>query len=284
VDDDGYLEELLDKAAGWGVGHNSEAETISRVNNTIDYLVRLSEEHKKSLEALVDQQTCQREEVLLALGKELLPHRKKHKGDREFGKWCNDNFPNLSKHVNMHEQLAILWAAEFPHQCQEMLDKYPRVKTTRGAHAKWLEENKHKTPPPNQVAEEEDEEDDVVDEEEEDEDVEPEDTSEEDNSNGEEKGKKPRPQVVVEYNLKEAMSAITGMAWLYAKNYKGTSEDAADVLVQEIIGVCEDGDDIDLSIAKDRIKWFLEFKEALDYAEPALREFLTDKPNLKIVK
>ena len=159
MDDDGYLEELLDKAAGWGVGHNSEAETISRVNNTIDYLVRLSEEHKKSLEALVDQQTCQREEVLLALGKELLPHRKKHKGDREFGKWCNDNFPNLSKHVNMHEQLAILLAAEFPHQRQEMLDKYPRVKTTRGAHAKWLEENKQKTPPPNQVAEEEDEED-----------------------------------------------------------------------------------------------------------------------------
>lgn len=86
------------------------------------------------------------------------------------------------------------------------------------------------------------------------------------------------------YDLVDAMSAITGIAWLYVKNYKGTSEDAADVLIQEIIGVCEDGDDIDLSIAKDRIKWFLEFKEALDYAEPALREFLTEKPNLKIVK
>lgn len=96
--------------------------------------------------------------------------------------------------------------------------------------------------------------------------------------------KKARMLVVPDYNVAEAMGAITGMAWLYAKEYKGTSEDAADVLVQEIVGRCKDGDDIDLSIAKDRIKWFLEFKEALDYAEPALREFLTEKPNLKIVK
>lgn len=96
--------------------------------------------------------------------------------------------------------------------------------------------------------------------------------------------KKARMPVERAYDLVDAMGAITGIAWLYAKNYKGTSEDAADVLVQEIVGACEDGDEIDLSIAKDRVKWFLEFKEALDYAEPALREFLTDKPNLKIVK
>lgn len=96
--------------------------------------------------------------------------------------------------------------------------------------------------------------------------------------------KKARMPVVPEYKLHEAMGALTGMAWLYAKNYKGTSEDAAQVLVDEIVSVCEDGDDIDLSIAKDRVKWFLEFKEALDYAEPKLREFLNDQPNLKIVK
>lgn len=96
--------------------------------------------------------------------------------------------------------------------------------------------------------------------------------------------KQARMPVERAYDLVDAMGALTGIAWLYAKNYKGTSEDAADVLIQEIVGACEDGDDIDLSIAKDRIKWFLEFKEALDYAEPKLREFLADKPNLKIVK
>ena len=96
--------------------------------------------------------------------------------------------------------------------------------------------------------------------------------------------KKARMPVIPEYKLHEAMGALTGMAWLYAKNYKGTSEDAAQVLVDEIVSVCEDGDDIDLSIAKDRVKWFLKFKEALDYAEPKLREFLNDQPNLKIVK
>ena len=33
-------------------------------------------------------------------------------GDREFGKWCNTNFPNLSEHVSAKEVTAILWAAK----------------------------------------------------------------------------------------------------------------------------------------------------------------------------
>lgn len=94
--------------------------------------------------------------------------------------------------------------------------------------------------------------------------------------------KKARMPVVPDYKVNEAMTALTGMSWLYAREYKGTSEDAADILVSEIIGRCED--EVDLSIAKDRVKWFLEFKEALDYAEPKLREFLNDKPNLTLVK
>jgi len=65
-----------------------------------------------------------------------------HEGDREFGKWCSDNFPNLSENVNTHEQAAIIWAAEFPKQHQEMLDKHPRVRTTRGLHDKWKAQKK----------------------------------------------------------------------------------------------------------------------------------------------
>ena len=59
-----------------------------------------------------------------------------------FGNWTSDNFPNLSDHINTHEQAAIIWAAEFPEQHQEMADKYPRVRTARGAYTKWNEEQK----------------------------------------------------------------------------------------------------------------------------------------------
>jgi hypothetical protein len=39
-----------------------------------------------------------------------------------------------------------------------------------------------------------------------------------------------------------------------------------------------------MSIARDYVKWFLEFKEVLDLAQPDLEAFLEDKPNLKVVK
>jgi hypothetical protein len=151
VDDDEYLEELLTKAEGSGIGHNSEAEIISRVNNTINNLIKLSEDHAESLQALVDKQENEREELLLTLGPQLLAGRRRFeeedgtfKNPRGFGDWIKDNFPNLSLIVNEKEVTAIVWAAEYPHQRQEMLDKYPRVKTTRGAYAKWEDERKER--------------------------------------------------------------------------------------------------------------------------------------------
>ena len=132
-----------------GLGHNSEAEIICRINKTIDNLVQLSEDHQKSLEVLVEKQEDEREEMLLVLGKELLAGRKpfddengKLKNDRGFGEWISCNFPNLQLVINKNEQVASIWAAEFPEQRQEMLDKYPRVRTTRGAYAKWSQEQK----------------------------------------------------------------------------------------------------------------------------------------------
>lgn len=91
-----------------------------------------------------------------------------------------------------------------------------------------------------------------------------------------------RKIVVPDYNISEAMGALTGMAWLYAKEYQGTPEQAASVLFGELVKGCE-RDDISMSIARDRIKWFLEFKQALDLAEPDLLDFLDEKPDLKIV-
>lgn len=124
------------------IGHNSEADLICRISSTVDSLIKLEEEHKKSLQAFVDKQDDEREEILLILGRQLLVGRKRFEGDREFGQWCNRNFPNLRNNVDKDEQTAIIWAAEFPEKRQEMLDKYPRVRTSRGAYAKWKEEQK----------------------------------------------------------------------------------------------------------------------------------------------
>lgn len=87
-----------------------------------------------------------------------------------------------------------------------------------------------------------------------------------------------RPQ----YNINEAMGAITGMAWLYVKNYEGTTQDAANVLVSELL-TDYNVDDIGTSIARDRMQWFLKFKDALDLAEPEIRKILATKPDLKVV-
>jgi hypothetical protein len=101
----------------------------------------------EALQVLVDNQEEERESILLVLGRQLLSGRKPFEGEngklkdqREFGKWCNRNFPNLREQVSGDERTAILWAAEFPEQHQDMLDKHSRVRTTRGLYAKWKEE------------------------------------------------------------------------------------------------------------------------------------------------
>ena len=93
----------------------------------------------EALQALVDNQEEERETILLVHGRQLLEGRK-GRSKENFGKWVNKNFPNLLETVNNVEVTAILWAAEFPEKHQDMLDKHPRVRTTRGLYAKYKEE------------------------------------------------------------------------------------------------------------------------------------------------
>ena len=130
-----------------GIGHNSEAIIISRVNNTLESLIKLEEGHEEALQVLVDNQEEERETILLVLGRQLLEGRKpfdgengKLKDQRGYGKWITANFTNLSEIVHAKEVTAIIWAAEFPEQHQDMLDKHTRVRTTRGLYAKYKEE------------------------------------------------------------------------------------------------------------------------------------------------
>jgi len=131
-----------------GIGHNSEAIIISRVNNTLESLIKLEEDHEEALQVLVDNQEEERETILLVLGRQLLEGRK-GRSKENFGKWVSRNFPNLRNTVSKDDQAAIIWAAEFPEQHQDMLDKHPRVRTTRGLYAKWKEEQKELNKPNN---------------------------------------------------------------------------------------------------------------------------------------
>jgi hypothetical protein len=96
-----------------GGGHNSEAAIISRVNAAVDSLIKLEEDHEGVLQVLVDNQEDERETILLVLGRQLLEGRK-GRSKENFGKWVNNNFPNLLETVNNVEVTAIIWAAEFP--------------------------------------------------------------------------------------------------------------------------------------------------------------------------
>jgi len=105
------------------------------------------DENGEALQVLVDNQEEERETILLVLGRQLLEGRKpfeaekgKLKNQRGYGEWISRNFPNLQEVVSKDEQTAIIWAAEFPEQHQDMLDKHPRVRTTRGLYAKYKEE------------------------------------------------------------------------------------------------------------------------------------------------
>lgn len=256
MDDDEYLNHLMAKAS----------RTLGDVANDV----------RKHLSGAV--------ESIIKAGQALQEGRDMHPSDNAFHAWCMQEFPELKRETRLrvmqvgkrfgatnlthHIPISVLYELAAPSVPNELVEEF--LSSDEPIKVKEVQEAKREY----KAIQESPEHSDIFERVQQKE-ITPREAIEE---------KKARMPVVTEYNVAEAMGAITGMAWLYAKQYKGTSEDAADVLVQEIIGVCEDGDDIDLSIAKDRIKWFLEFKEALDYAEPALREFLTDKPNLKIVK
>jgi transcriptional regulator with XRE-family HTH domain len=94
---------------------------------------------------------------------------------------------------------------------------------------------------------------------------------------------KERKLIVPKYNIQEAMGAIKGIASLYGKEWEGTDEEAASVLISELLKGCET-DDVGMSIARDFVKWFLKMKKVLDIAEPELEQFLKEEPKLKIVK
>lgn len=97
------------------------------------------------------------------------------------------------------------------------------------------------------------------------------------------KERKATMPVVPNYNVHEAMGAIKGISQMFGQQYEGTTKEAAQVLLDNVMEG-HDVDDIGLSIARDYSKWFLSLKQVFDLVGPELEEFLSDKPNLSVVK
>jgi len=290
-----------------GIGHNSEAEIIRSINNSVDQLIKSEEKFDKLQEELDKNKDEEQEPILLELGRSLYEGKKftadpscgvegKNPNER-FNKWVIDNFPNLSETtLNEHDQVAVIWAAEYPEDYLGVKDRYSRVRTIRGRHSKWKEEQK--------ANKDDNTDNDVVDPDEGGNDSKPGsgnnpsgqsgNTSSDkpsggssgdskDTPKGEDKPKKPRPIHNPAYKIEDGMGCIKGVAESFCKEYTGTKEEAADVLFGMVVKGCE-SDSISMSISRDYAKWVLELKEVMDLAEPMLREFLNEEPELKVVK
>jgi len=198
-------------------------------------------------------------------GREMFP------SDEQFGQWVRET--QLDAHASKDERTAAMWAAANPEDYQATKEANPRVRTVRGLHAKWKDTQETEGKPKKKKDKSKDK------------------PSSNGNSPSKPQGgtppppsppKKARPINNPPYNIQEGMGSIKGIAELYAREYTGTAEDAADILFGQTIKGCEQ-DSVSMSIARDRVKWFLKWKKVLDLVEPRMHEFLEEEPNLKIV-
>jgi hypothetical protein len=214
--------------------------------------------------------------------------------DEQFGQWAAKvGLSQVATHeVTRDERAAAMWAAKDLDRFNEVREAYPRVRTVRGLHAKWKEEEAKRKAEEEANKKADDDEDDVVDNDDTSEGIEDDDASNDDDSSFDDEDeaeddepspKKERKLKVPDYNIQEAMGAIKGIASLYGKEWEGTDEEAASVLISELLKGCETND-VGMSIARDFVKWFLKMKKVLDIAEPELEQFLKEEPKLKIVK
>jgi hypothetical protein len=188
-------------------------------------------------------------EGILGAGKALQEGRDMHPSDQAFGNWCANEFPELGSRTRSN-MMAI--ARRFgQHLNAHQLRYSVLAELAAPSVPDDVVEQAINAPIPMKLAEV--------------------------------KALKKRRNIVVPaYRVDEAMGAIKGISELFNKRFEGTKEEAANVLVSELIKGC-DTDGIGLSIARDYVKWFMSMKEVTDLAEPELMRFLDEKPNLKVV-
>ena len=122
-----------------GIGHNSElAVKIQKAEEK--YLVAKDAEAKAE-EDLVTAQG-ETEDAAKVCGRVLNEARALYPSNEEFGRFLTDKL-SLTK-LNQHERAALMWLARDEDSYYIIKEKHPKVKTIRGRHAKWKEEEKAK--------------------------------------------------------------------------------------------------------------------------------------------
>lgn len=256
MDDDEYLGELMSKAG----------RTLDDVANDI----------RTHLSGAV--------ENFIKAGKHLLEGRGMHKGDREFGRWCKEQFPDLHRntrlqlmqigerfpaHQSMHNNFTVLRELAAPSVPDDLAEAFlsskepVKVKDVKEAKANY--KDVQTKPEFSDVKTELDS-----------------GTITAFEASEKVKERKASMPVVPKYNVDEAMGAIKGIAQMYGQQYEGTTTEAAQVLLDRVMEGY-DQDDVGMSIARDYAKWFLSLKKVFDLVGPELEDFLAEKPNLKVV-
>lgn len=220
-------------------------------------------------------------ENIIKAGQALQEGRDMHPSDELFGKWCKDEFPDLhrntrtslmqignrfSAHKNVHTSFSVLRELAAPSVPDELVEDF--LSSEEPVKVKEVQEAKREYKQIQEMPEFADIKRRVENKE-----ITPREAVKE---------KVARKLHVPDYDVATTLGALKGMAEMFSKRYEGTHEDAASILFSELIKGCEQ-DDIGMSIARDYVKWFLNFKEVLDMAQPSLEAFLEDKPNLKLV-
>jgi hypothetical protein len=258
TDDDEYLNSLMSKSE----------RTLDDVANDV----------RKNLTGAV--------EHIIKAGKHLQEGRGMHDGDREFGRWCQKEFPDLkhgtrnnmmqlakrfgaSQNFNYQTPISVLYELSAPSVPDDLAEGFlsssepVKVKDVQEAKSNYkeiqsepvFEDIKTELESGNITAFE---------------------------ATERVKERKASMPVVPKYNVDEAMGAIKGIAQMYGQQYQGTTTEAAQVLLDRVMEGY-DQDDVGMSIARDYAKWFLSLKEVFDLVGPELEDFLADKPNLSIV-
>ena len=132
MDDDEYAELLgLDltgrqPSVRSNAGHNQQVE-----------LDKYAEEARRGL-AMVTQGENDVISGWLQYGAALNDGREVFPGDTEFGQWVALSQLDTADRM---DRAAAMWAAEDPDRMYKVLEENPKIRTVRGAHAKWKKDN-----------------------------------------------------------------------------------------------------------------------------------------------
>ena len=124
VDLSGVRPEIVSSA-----GHNQKSELDKIVEDALRGLGLVSDGEETAIQGWIIYGAA------LNKGRELFP------SDEQFGQWVSANLAV----THDHDRAAAMWAAAKPGQFEQMREKYPKVRTVRGWHAKWKKEIKTTT-------------------------------------------------------------------------------------------------------------------------------------------